>query len=124
MEIHPKYKDQYEQLKREMLFACDWEKQSNGEYSMGFELPFIAIRKVNNQGFDAYIGVYIDACKKMGEDGYALKNSDGTFQRQITLGNEAYKPLVVFEQADDRMFVSNDLDEIVERFLERWQKKN
>ena len=122
MEIHPTYKDQYEQLKREMLFACDWEKQPSDEYSMGFELPFIATRKVNNHGFDAYIGVYLTASKKMGEDGCAIKNTDGTFQRQITLGNEAYKPLVVFEAADDRIFVSNDLDEISERFLRRWQK--
>ena len=122
MEIHPKYKELYNQLKQEMLFACDWAKQENNEYGMSFELPFIAIRKINNQGSDAYIGVYLSACKNMGKDGFALKNADGTFQRQITLGNEAYKPEVIFSHADDRIFVTSDLDEIAERYLERYKK--
>lgn len=126
MEINEKFKKEYDKLKAEMLFACIWKERPQGGYNSFDYRPFIALRKVVNQGVDAYEGKYIDACKKIGTDNYAIKNEDGTFVMQITVvEGECYKPLPFFEQdGKDRIIVSNDLDEIAQMYLVRWKEKN
>jgi hypothetical protein len=96
-------------LQKEMLFACIWKEREEGGYnSVDFE-PFVAMEKVNNQGVDAY-------------KGYSLKEKR-TSETEMTVvaGNEVYKPLSSFsDSGDERIFVSNDLTEICNKFLERW----
>lgn len=123
MEIKEEYTELYNQLKSNMLFACIWEERPQGGYNRFDYRPFIALKKVENQGVIAYEGHYIDVCKKKGSDGYAILNKDRTFQRQITIDeSEVYKPLAFFnEDGDERIIVSSDLDEICELYLKRFQ---
>lgn len=126
MEIKDEFKKEYEKLKTEMLFACIWKERPQGGYNSFDYRPFVALRKVVNQGVDAYEGKYIDACKKKGTDERAIKNEDGTFLMQITVvESEVYKPLPFFEEdGKDRIIVSNDLDEIAQIYLNRWKSNN
>lgn len=124
MQIKDEFKIEYEQLKQKMLFACIWSEKPQGGFNSFDYRPFVALRKVVNQGIDAYEGKYIDACKKIGANERAMTNEDGTFVMQITVDEgEVYKPLPFFkEDGEHRIFISNDLDEIAEMYLERWKK--
>lgn len=126
MEVNDKFKKEYDKLKAEMLFVCIWKERPQGGYNLFDCRPFVALRKVINQGADAYVGKYIGACKKMGMDNYAIKNEDGTFVMQVTVDEgECYKPLPFFiEDGKDRIIVSNDLDEIAQMYLVRWQENH
>jgi hypothetical protein len=98
------------ELKQKMLFAAIWKERKEGGYnSYDFE-PFVALKKVNNQGVDAY-------------EGYNLTEWKCTkdMKTKVRVGNFCYKPLTFFKHSgDDRIIISNDLDEICEIFLERW----
>ena len=80
MEIKPEYQKAYEQAKQKMLFACIWRERPQGGFNSFDFHPFVALRKVNNQGVIAYEGMIIYQCKKMGDDGYALLNEDRSFK--------------------------------------------
>ena len=100
-------------LQKELLFACIWKERKEGGYnSVDFE-PFVAMEKVNNQGVEAY-------------KGYSLKEKRiSETEIKVVVGNEVYKPLSSFSASgDERIFVSNDLTEICDIFLQRWNIKN
>lgn len=100
-------------LQKEMLFACIWKEREEGGYnSVDFE-PFVALKKVNNQGFLAY-------------EGYNLKEKRiSETQMEVVVGDQCYKPLSSFSNSgDERIFVSNNLTEICDKFLERSFAKN
>lgn len=101
------------ELQDKMLFAAIWSELKEGGYnSTDFE-PFVALEKVKNQGVDAYKGVLITSYKVL-ENGKAITKAK--------VGNECYKPLSSFkESGDERIFISNDLNEICSKFLERWK---
>ena len=102
-----------QELQDKMLFAAIWsERRQGGFNSTDFE-PFVALKKVNNQGVDAYEGVLLTEYK-------VLVNKKPT--TKVKVGNKCYKPLSSFKKSgDDRLFISNDLAEICDKFLERWQ---
>ncbi len=124
MEIHPDQKDYYEILKHTMLFACIWTERPEGGYNSTDCRPFVAIDKGINKGVKFYEGHYIDARKKFDEGGKALKDPEDNFQRQITIDSGlTYKPVTSFEASGhDRIYVTNDLDEICRLYLARFNK--
>ncbi len=121
MDIKPEHKTAYKYLKQNMLFACIWTERLEGGFNSFDYRPFVALKEVNNQGVTAYEGKYIDYCKKLDANGWAIKNTDGSFKKQLVIADvDVYKPLSSFkESGHNRIFVSIDLDEICNLFLEK-----
>lgn len=123
VEVKEEYVDKYNNLSDSMMFACIWDERPQGGYNSFDFNPFVAVKKVNNQGIEAYEGYYIDVVKKKGDNGFADLNDDNTFKWQVTISEElTYKPLSFFiEDGEDRITVSNSLNEICEMYLKRFE---
>jgi len=99
-----------QELQNTMLFAAIWSERKEGGYnSYDFE-PFVALKKVNNQGVESYEGFTLTEYKCLKEK-----------KTKVKVGNMCRKPLTYFKYSgDDRLFISNDLTEICNMFAERW----
>jgi len=100
------------ELQENMLFAAIWNERKHGGFNSTDFFPFVALKKIRNQGVDSYEGVLLTEYKIL------VNNKSVT---KVKVGNKYYKPLSSFKNSvDNRIFISNDLDEICSKFLERF----
>jgi len=94
-----------------MLFACIFTERKEGGYNSYDFRPFVALKKVNNQGIVTYLGCYLKE-DKIGEP--------NDWRWVVKIGNKVSKPISFMDT--DRIFVSNNLSEIIELYLDRFRK--
>jgi hypothetical protein len=98
------------ELQDKMLFACIWSEKEKGGYNRFDALPFIALNKITDKE-TYYQGVYL----KIKRD----KRGIGKVYFDEKLVD---KPLNQFNSdGDDRIFISNDINEICNLFLKRYE---
>lgn len=103
----------YEEIRSKCLFACIWSERPEGGYnSTDFE-PFIALKKINNQGVDAYEGINL-------REGWQGEYPNGKLV--VNVSSKCYKPLSFFESDSGRLSVFKDPDEVIPIFLNRWKQ--
>lgn len=102
----------YEELKSVCLFACIWSERKEGGYNNYDFYPFIAIKKVNNQGIEAYEGITI---REAWEGDFENK------KRVVQVEGKCYMALSFFGNDETRLTIVSNPDEIIPIFLSRWK---
>lgn|ERR1700733_7952717 len=107
----------YEEMRDNCLFAVIWSERPKGGYNQSDFYPFVAMKKVLNQGVEAYEGILLDAAfDEYEKDGVKYR------VRKVGVHARAYMPLS-FLADTDRITVFSNPDELLEPFLKRWQEE-
>lgn len=118
--------ENYEFLRKNMLFACMWRERKTGGYIISDWHPFVALRKRINQGVEAFEGVHLDISN------YEVREVDGKefmFHKIVVKDNDAgidglynsYRPAARLfpEEEPGRLIIMDDLDELCNLFISR-----
>jgi hypothetical protein len=106
---------EYYEMRDKCLFAILWSERPEGGYNMSDFYPFVAMKKVINQGIEAYEGISL--CDAM--DVYKDPDGKESRVRKVGVHGRTYLPVICMDQTD-RMTVVSNPDEILQPFLNRW----
>lgn len=106
-------KQSWEEIRKSCLFAVMWHERKQGGYNNTDFEPFVALKKVNNQGIEAYEGI------KLGTTMDDIGN--GSKIRRVQISSRCYVPLRFLEDTE-RMIVVKDPNDILQDYLNRWVK--
>lgn len=104
-------KHSWEEIRKNCLFAVIWQERKQGGYNNTDFEPFVALKKVNNQGVDAYEGITLGTTMDIIGDGKRI--------RRVQVSGRSYTPLSFLEDAE-RMIVVKDPNDILQEYLNRW----
>lgn len=104
----------YEEMKANCLFAVIWQEKEEGGYNEGDFNPFVAIKKVINQGVEAYEGISLGTSMDKIKKGKLP-------ERRVNVHSRTYYPVSALGHENKRIVVVKDPDELIEPFLNRWK---
>lgn len=107
---------EYLHMRENCLFAVIWAERKEGGYNAYDFWPFVAMKKVINQGVEAYEGI------SLGVAWDEYKNDDQIQRvRKVGVQSRTYTPVLALSDTD-RMTVVSSPDDILETFLTRWKQ--
>jgi hypothetical protein len=105
----------WEEIRSKALFAVIWSERKQGGYNNYDFEPFVALKKVINQGVHAYEGIRL---------GTSIDDLGGGKRvRRVNVSGRSYTPISFLEDAE-RMTVVKDPNDILQEYLNRWEKKD
>jgi hypothetical protein len=104
----------YSFMRDNCLFAIIWGERPQGGYNASDWHPFVAMKKVFNQGVEAYEGISLGSTFDVYKEG-----DDEKRVRKVGVHSRTYLPISCMSDTD-RMTVVANPDEILQPFLNRW----
>lgn len=102
----------YGEMRQLALFCIIWLPKKTGGYNSIDFYPFVAIKKLSNQGVIAYEGISLTTCMD--------KINDQKI-RKVNVHGRTYFPAKILSVELDRIVIEASPDEILEPFVSRWK---
>lgn len=109
----------YREMRDGCLFAVIWSERKQGGYNSHDFFPFVAMKKIVNEGVEAYDGISLGMTYDVHGEG-----KDAVRYRKVQVHSRTYYPVKNLGLEHERMTVVANPDEILETFLKRWDTPN
>lgn len=107
----------YEDARANCLFAAIWGEKESGGYNSSDFHPFIALKKVVNEGIEAYEGISLGTSMDKIKRGRLP-------ERRVNVHSRVYFPTSQIAPDADRITIVKDPNDIIDSFLKRWENTN